>query len=219
MPGADVHGGGMVVWNIDELIDALERYGLTVSARAAVELRAFRDHLDDTPDDYSLSAEDALELRRMVTDLRKTIEPEALGNVAYILRDKRYDVNKLLERIWELLDVGVYAWLPDIAKYDFREAGRCIAVESPTAAAFHVIRGTESALREFYCGVVRRNRSALMWGPMVTSLRARVGILHRLNSCNTSTISATRSVTRLSTRTRCTTSKRRRISLHCAPKW
>ena len=117
-----------------------------MSLRAAQsELVPLRNFLADTPDDYTLSGAEASNLMRVTSDLRRTLEAEAGGTVAYILRDKRYDVTKLLTDVSDLLDERVYGWLPDIARYDFSEAGRCIAMETPTAAAFHLLRGTESA--------------------------------------------------------------------------
>lgn len=172
--GTDLRGDGLILWNIDAFVGYLERFKLNVTRRAAdAELAPFRAFLETTPEDYSLTDNDARELRRITGDVRKTLEAEAEGAVAYILRDKRYDVNKLLVNVPALLDDGVFAWLPEIARHDLAEAGRCIAMEAPTAAAFHLLRGTESALRQFYCAVVRRGRVVLMWGPMVTSLRAR----------------------------------------------
>ena len=39
---------------------------------------------------------------------------------------------------------------PDIAKIDLAEAGRALAFELPTAAAFQLLRATEQVLRDFY---------------------------------------------------------------------
>jgi len=106
-------------------------------------------------------------------DLRNTLFAEAQGNVAFILTDKRIDVNKLLSAVPALMAPGVFDSLPDVARYDFMEAGKCIAFELPTAAAFHLLRGTEGMLRHFYCSLVRRGRVEPLWGPMVESLRRR----------------------------------------------
>lgn len=40
--------------------------------------------------------------------------------------------------------------IPEAALKDFREAGRCLAFELPTAAAFHVMRSTERTLRKWH---------------------------------------------------------------------
>jgi hypothetical protein len=69
---------------------------------------------------------------------------------------------------------GVFKELPEVAQYDFLQAGRCIAFELPTAAAFPLMRGTEDVLRWFYCSVVKRERvSPLRWGPMTSHLGGR----------------------------------------------
>lgn len=44
--------------------------------------------------------------------------------------------------------------LPDQTKADFDQAGKCIAFDLATAGAFHLLRGTEAVLREYYEGVV-----------------------------------------------------------------
>lgn len=68
----------------------------------------------------------------------------------------------------------VFNKLPEIAIKDFDEAGKCIAFERSTAAAFHLLRATESVLRNYYLSIVKRNRvSPLNWGPMLKSLRSR----------------------------------------------
>ena|ERR1035438_8899019 len=40
--------------------------------------------------------------------------------------------------------------IPDDAKKDFRESGRCLAFELPTASGFHATRAVEATLREYH---------------------------------------------------------------------
>jgi hypothetical protein len=40
--------------------------------------------------------------------------------------------------------------IPEQTKNDFDQAGKCIAFDLPTAGAFHLLRGTEAVLREYY---------------------------------------------------------------------
>lgn len=98
---------------------------------------------------------------------------EAGGNMAFIVTDKRIDVDKLLNNIPLLMAPEVFESLPEIAKYDFKEAGRCIAFETPTAGAFHLLRATEAVLREFYCINVRRGRVDPLWFNMVEDMRKK----------------------------------------------
>ena len=91
---------------------------------------------------------------------------------AFILLDKRIDLAKLMDNVPALFSKNTFDKMPDIAKFDFKEAGKCIALERPTAAAFHLLRGTESVLRYYYECTVKRNRTkSLNWGPIVDSLR------------------------------------------------
>jgi len=170
--GRLVHGSGYILENIDKFFYYLQRFNLPVTDRAAYKLRRFRDKLLKTESAYRLNLKEMQELRQIISDIRKTLEAEAEGNIAFIVTDKRIDVNKLLSNIPSLMTPGIFDSLPQIAKYDFTEAGKCIAFELPTAAAFHLLRGTESVLRHFYCDFIKRNRvKPLLWGPMVNHLK------------------------------------------------
>src|SRR5262249_30309736 len=92
---------------------------------------------------------------------------------AYVVTPKILDVQRLLGNVSILFAPGVFQKLPEIAKRDYSEAGKCIAFERPTAAAFHLLRGTESVLRAFYCHLAKRRRVSMMWGPIVQDLQKR----------------------------------------------
>ena len=168
-----VHETGYILDAINRFFDNLEEFNLPVTQRAAYKLLQFGDELAHSDPDHTLSADEASELREIMKDVRNTLFAEAEGNIAFIVVDKRIDVNKLLLDVPALMAPGIFDALPDIAQYDFIEAGKCIAFERSTAAAFHLLRGTEAVLRDFYCSIVKRNRAKLMWGPMVESLRKR----------------------------------------------
>lgn len=168
-----VHGDFLILWNIDQFLSTLDELNLVVTKRASYKLREVREHLSKTDPAHLLTSQEAKDLSTIMTDLRKTLDAELEGNIAYIVTDKRIDVQKLLSGVGSLMSPGVFDSLPEVAKHDFSEAGKCIAFERPTAAAFHVLRGTESVLRHYYKMIVRRNRSELLWGPMVASLKTR----------------------------------------------
>lgn len=70
---------------------------------------------------------------------------------SYLVRRKGiYQTDMLIEHAEQAFTAEARKLLPDQAAKDFREAGRCIAFELPTAAAFHVMRVTESVLREYH---------------------------------------------------------------------
>lgn len=172
--GMRVHDKGWILHNIDGFLGHVDAFQLPVTQRACGDLMRMRDALLEVPPDRLLTSEEAVELKGIMGHVRRTVLAEAGGNVAFIVTDKRIDVNKLLRNMPALFAPGVADSLPDIAHHGFSEAGRCIAFELPTAAAFHILRATEGVLRHFYCCVVRQKRvTPLMWGPMVESLRAR----------------------------------------------
>ncbi|HEX5734977.1 MAG TPA: hypothetical protein VF131_19255 [Blastocatellia bacterium] len=174
-PGWTFLGERKVENHIKWFFQYLKFLNLTVTLRASEELQKFYDELVSKADEkYNLNKEEAERLAKIVSTIRPTLEAEAQGNIAFIATDKRVDVNKLLYSIDTLMAPGIYASLPESAKYDFAECGKCIAFERPTAAAFHILRGTEAVLRMFYCALVKKNRmSTLLWGPIVVSLKKR----------------------------------------------
>lgn len=171
--GWSVHGKDVILENIDRFFDHLQEFELPVTQRAARELHKFRNELEKSGSDRRLTAYEASTLSGIMNDVRKTLFAEAKGNVAFIVTDKRIDVNKLLSDVPALMAPDVFNSLPDIAQYDFIEAGKCIAFEFPTSAAFHLLRGTEAVLRHFYCSIVKRGRVEPLWGPIVEHLRRR----------------------------------------------
>ena len=158
--------------NIKWTLDSLDKFGLPVTKRASTELQNFYNKHKNCKFGSRLTQKQASELREIVINLRRTFSAEAKGIFAYIVTDKRIDVDKLLDDVPALFSPRIFQLMPDIAQYDFMEAGKCIAYELPTAAAFHTLRGTESTLRLYYCNHIKRRRlTTLLWRPMVEHLR------------------------------------------------
>ena len=102
---------------------------------------------------------------KIVADVSKY---EASNLQAYIISEKRLPTEKLLSNISGLFGTSVFFALPELCKYDFTQAGKCIAFELPTSAAFHTLRGTEGVLRSYYSALLTPTSSApLLWGGMV----------------------------------------------------
>jgi hypothetical protein len=79
-----------------------------------------------------------------------------------------------MEKVDDLFAKDIFSKLSEIAKFDFYEAGKCIAFERSTAAAFHVLRGTESTVRDYYEKMVKRNRMKNpTWGGITSELRKK----------------------------------------------
>ncbi len=173
--GLSIFGEGMVLDNINSCLSNIDSLNLQVTEVASYKLSSFRDKLKIINDkEAKLSSDQAKELRDICHELRPTLQAELVTHEAFVVTQKRFNVNGLLEDIGSLMSPNVFSSLPDITQYDFSEAGKCIAFERPTAAAFHLLRGTEAVLRMYYCSLIRRNRvSPLLWGDMLRDLRLR----------------------------------------------
>ena len=168
-----------VVGNYDDLIEWLEENHLYVSWNFARNnlgeiIEEVRNARESENESFYISNEQATNIRKGSDAVRLTIEAETQDFFAYVVTDKRYPAERLLNNPGELMAAGVYGSLPVIAQYDLRQACRCIAFELPTAAAFHLMRGTEDVLRFYYCSIVKQKRvRPLLWGPMVDGLKKR----------------------------------------------
>ena len=172
-------GGRCILSNLAHLREELADGDLPVTRRAAWRLYLLEDEFAEAMDEEAtLGAAGAARIREAAALLRETLEAEAKGKMAFITTEKRYDAAHLMRDIARVFGQGVYAQLPDVAQYDFAEAGKCIAFERPTAAAFHLLRGVEAALRTFHNGVLPASR-ALLWKPAVDELRAHLPPAHR----------------------------------------
>ena len=125
--GWSVHGESWILENIDSFLDNLQKFNLPVTQRAVYELKEFRDKLAKLDSDSKLTDDETSTLSEIMNDVRKTLFAEARGNIAFIVTDKRIDVNKLLSDVPALMAPDVFNSLPDVAQYDFIEAGKCIA--------------------------------------------------------------------------------------------
>ncbi len=171
--GSSFTGDNHVEANIERFLGNLEKLELKVTYRASKKLSEFLEEMRELEVE-KLSAEQARKLSKVMTDLRMTLDAEIQGVYAFITTPKRLDSDKIMGDIASLFSPNTYENFPDIAKYDFEEAGKCIAFDRPTAAAFHTLRGTEANLRYYYKSMVRQNRiKSEMWGPIVQDLRKR----------------------------------------------
>lgn len=176
-------GGWFVLSNLRKLFEYMESLNLRVSllTDAARRLKSLISELDNSEEDATLSEEQAKLITDSVKELRTTLEAELRSTYAYSLTPKRIDVGMLIEEPEKLLAPGAYDRIPEIARFDLSEAGRCIAFETPTAAAFHLMRATEAVLRDFYAATVLRGRRAKMWGEIIREIRGKaVGKKHEV---------------------------------------
>jgi len=173
-PGTSIHGSSVVLFNIKAVRRLLINFGLHVTERAATELTELETEFENTAENATLTVDQSNKLKETMRILQRTLSAETEGSIAYIVTDKRLDIKKLLNNTAALFSPNVFTTIPEIARHDFEEAGKCIAFERATAAAFHILRGTEGVLRWYYCSVVKKSRvSPLLWGTITSHLRKR----------------------------------------------
>jgi len=170
-----IHGSGRILSNIEEFFKYLDALQLIVTSRLAHrKLDDLLNKLRETEDDSKLDSESASELASAISLIRDTLEVEIEGVGAYTPTPKRLNLDHLISNVKDLFSPNTFECLPEISRYDYSEAGKCIAFERSTAGAFHILRGTEGVLRWYYFKMVRRNRiSSNLWGPIVGDLRQK----------------------------------------------
>ncbi|HET6989682.1 MAG TPA: hypothetical protein VFJ43_00085 [Bacteroidia bacterium] len=78
------------------------------------------------------------------------LDAELNTKIAYLLDEKRFSNEILLDKITKLFAPKIYMQMPSIARFDFEESGKCLAFDRYTACAFHALRGTEDVLKMYY---------------------------------------------------------------------
>lgn len=173
--GYSIHGDGRVLEVIDRYLKNLELLDLSVTKNASHKLIEFYEEIKTKPPKSRLTKEEATRLAEIIRDCRKTLFAELQGKFGFVVTDKRYAIDKLLNNPNLLLATNIFENLPDIAQYDFSEACKCLAFERPTAAAFHLLRSCESVLREYYKTYVKRERISepYLWGKITDDLKKK----------------------------------------------
>jgi hypothetical protein len=152
------------------LVNFLTRLSIEITKKNIASVDGFQA-LNHPP----LPLEDAKEISSRANEVIRAIMAELEDIPVFSIGEKRYSYEKLGDSIETLFGVNVFFLLPEIAQYDFREAGKCILFDRATASAFHCLRGTEARLKQF-CEEL--TGAALVpnatWGDVENNLRAYV---------------------------------------------
>lgn len=176
--GYPLFGDGYVMDCINRYFNNLDDFELSVTSNASTKLRNIKYTLSRKGQNYRLSKEEARDISKTLKGIRSTLVAETQNYYAYTVTDKRMTVKKLLSNIAGLFAPDVYSNISSIAKIDFEEAGKCISYDLPTAAAFHILRGTEDVLRHLYSAILLEKRGNgeypehITWGAIVQNLRS-----------------------------------------------
>ncbi len=169
-----VHGEHSLANALDGFFTYFSELDLRVTEKVAGDLRGIREKIKGLPTDSKTDKALADEVHTAVNTLDATLDGELHLRTAYLVTPKRFDLENLLNAPQNLFGEDVYGSLPLIGKFDFWQACYCIAFDLPTAAAFHLMRGTEAVLRYYYNSLVLRNRiEKPLWGEIIAQLRKK----------------------------------------------
>jgi len=133
---------------------------LTVCRGAGNELTGAIENIQkwwiDTPAEQRLKPDLAVDIRfRQVIDKAKEFEivlsAELQTLASYCVTQKGiYSTTDLIERAENTLPASVLPKISQRVKEEIRASGRCLAFDSGTACAFHIMRAVEAVMHEYY---------------------------------------------------------------------
>ncbi|MBS1587687.1 MAG: hypothetical protein JSS82_19295 [Bacteroidetes bacterium] len=120
-----------------------------------------------------------------ITKADSTLDAELNTEISFLLDKKRFSNEILIDDIESVFSKFVFSELPEIAKYDFKECGKCLAFDRFTAAGFHALRGTEDTLKFFYSKLLNTAATEIQtWGSFYSEIfkQNKAGIINPLVS-------------------------------------
>ena len=143
--------------SINDYLKFISNLNLKVT-KSSLDLQNFEEQIDTLKKKcrgQSKTAKVSVELHKTIIskikDADKTLDAElSILTAFYIQNNKRVSTEFLENRIDKLFSNDVFENLPEIAVYDFQEAGKCLLFNRFTACAFHILRGTEDTLKYYY---------------------------------------------------------------------
>jgi len=90
--------------------------------------------------------------------LNFVLEADLAHQAVYHVYPKRaYSTEKLIDDASSIMSKNVVSNLTDGERFDINQAGKCLAFEVPTAAAFHIFRALDSILRRYVSALGAEN--------------------------------------------------------------
>jgi hypothetical protein len=168
---------------LNTLTTLTESLGLRMSRDAIARLdRVGRRVLVDfytadvDPERYRapLEERDASILTTVISELEIVLRAEIRQSDMYFASQVGiYSTADLIDRADEFFGSDLRAVIPERARADIRQAGRCLAFELPDGAAFHILKAMEEVMRQFAERVSGKPLSlkSRNWGEYIRCLR------------------------------------------------
>lgn len=131
------------------------------------------------------------EVREAAKEFETVLRTECqLMDTYFVSKKGAYSTKDLVENAHHQIPEPARSALPEQSKIDFDQAGKCIAFDVPTAAAFHLLRGTEEVIRQYYELIVPGPKKAAKkmrnWGVYIKLIedhggdQSVISILHHM---------------------------------------
>jgi hypothetical protein len=101
--------------------------------------------------DRKLDTFEAYRIRSNAVEFETVLAAEMPTFDTYVVSKKGiYAMSDLIERAERAIDDSVRSAISEDSIQDFKQAGKCLAFELPTAAGFHTMRSVEAVLRKYW---------------------------------------------------------------------
>jgi hypothetical protein len=189
------------LWDARESVDQLySQRALNFTTPAALRLynainAVVPENFDDvmsswkektSPDADPIAPYRATEIREAAKEFETILRTECqLMDTYFVSKKGTYSTKDLIDNAHFQIPNPSRSLLPEQAKIDFDQAGKCLAFDVATAAAFHLLRGTETVLIEYYDlavpGPKKASRKMRNWGVYIKLIREHKGDAAAMN--------------------------------------
>ncbi|HET9743225.1 MAG TPA: hypothetical protein VFQ00_10780 [Terriglobales bacterium] len=154
------------------------------AAITAVVPEQFEDALKNVPETADISIPPSIEkpisnhrlysISKAASEFETVLSAEVQALDTYFVSQKgSYKTSDLIERAEIMFPESLRVDLPSSAVEDIRQAGRCLALDTPTGAGFHILRAMESVMAAYYNKVLGKPMPTRMrnWGIYIRKLQ------------------------------------------------
>ena len=112
-----------------------------MESEAYVKMKESIDALENDTD--AIGSKLTSTIHKEISKIETVVFPESCIKKIYVLPNRRFNTDYLLNHPEKLLAKGTYEKLDEIARHDIASACRCLLFGEATASAFHILRATE----------------------------------------------------------------------------
>lgn len=120
----------------------------------------------------SVTSFEATRLRNSLSALTVFLKDEAKHNYVLCVENQRFlSSYSLIEKIESCFAADSWELMDKVAKREFEESGKCLALERYTSAGFHALRGVECVIRQYILKLTGTLPKKRDWGHYIEVLK------------------------------------------------